>query len=57
LHTKNKGYMFDSSIPTTEVSKITAESYINVDSFLAYLKQLLQNHEVGAFLATYSHNN
>jgi hypothetical protein len=57
LRTKNEGYMFDSSIPAAEVSKITAESYTNVDSFLAYLKQLLQNHEVSAFLATYSHNN
>jgi hypothetical protein len=48
--------MFDSLIPTAEVSKITAESYTNVDSFLAYLKQLLQNYKVSAFLTTYSHN-
>jgi hypothetical protein len=48
--------MFDSSIPVAEVSKIIAKSYTNVDSFLAYLKQLLQNYEVSAFLTTYSHN-
>jgi hypothetical protein len=30
--------MFDFLIPIAEVSKITAESYINVDSFLAYLE-------------------
>jgi hypothetical protein len=48
--------MFDLSIPATEVSEITIESYINADSFLAYLEQLLQNYKVSAFLATYSHN-
>jgi hypothetical protein len=29
--------MFDLLIPATEVSKITTKSYINVNSFLAYL--------------------
>jgi len=48
--------MFDLLIPATEVSKIIAESHINADSFLAYLKQLLQNHKVSAFLATYLHD-
>jgi hypothetical protein len=47
----------DLSTPTAEVSKITAESYTNVDSFLAYLKQLLQNYKVSVFSTTYSHNN
>ena len=49
--------MFDPSILATEVSEITTESYINVDSFLAHLKQLLQNYKVGVFSTTYSHNN
>jgi len=30
--------MFDLLIPAAEVSKITAESYTNIDSFLAYLE-------------------
>ena len=49
--------MFDSLIPAAEVSKITAESYTNVNSFLAYLEQLLQNYKVSAFLTTYLYNN
>ena len=57
LYTKNEGYIFDSLIPAAEVSKIIAESYTNVDSFLAYLGQLLQNYKVSAFLVTYSRDN
>jgi len=56
LYTKNEGYIFDSLIPAAEVSKIIAESYTNVDSFLAYLEQLLQNYKASAFLATYLYN-
>ena len=55
--TKNQGYMFDLLIPAAEVSKITAESYTNIDSFLAYLEQLLQNYKVSVFLTTYSNND
>jgi hypothetical protein len=56
-YTKNKGNTFDLSIPATKVSEITAKSYTNLDSFLAYLKQLLQNYKVSVFSTTYSHNN
>jgi len=55
--TKNWVYTFDSLTLAIEVSKITAKSYTNLDSFLAYLKQLLQSHEVSVFSTTYSHNN
>ena len=48
--------MFDLLILAIKVSEITAESYTNADSFLAYLKQLLQNYKVSAFLATYLYN-
>ena len=42
--------------PAAEVSKITAKTHINVNSFAAHLSELLRNHEIGVFLATYSHN-
>jgi hypothetical protein len=49
--------LFNPSILAAEVSEIIAESYTNVDSFLAYLEQLLQNYEVGVFSTTYSHDD
>ena len=57
LRTKNKGNTFDLSIPAIEVSEITTKSYTNLDSFLAYLKQLLQNYKVSVFSTTYLYDN
>ena len=48
--------MADLFVPAANMSKITTESYINVNSFIAYLKELLENHKVGIFLAIYLHN-
>ena len=56
-YTKNYSNTFDLLIPAADISRITTKSYINIDSFLAYLKQLLQSHEVSVFSTTYSHNN
>jgi len=38
------------------VSKIIIKYYINVDSFIAHLNELLQNYKVSVFLATYLHD-
>jgi hypothetical protein len=49
--------MVNSLVLAIKVSKITAEPYTNVDSFIVHLEELLKNYEVSVFLATYSHDD